>query len=178
MPPIYSIGHSNLKIKDFITLLKENDIELVIDIRRYPSSAVYSTFERENVKEVLTKEGIDYIWKGEIFGGFRDETLEDESPNKGWDVTGFRTYADHALSDEFQEELEEFIDTSESKNIAIMCAESIYWKCYRRILCDWLVAKGKTVIHLRKGEAKKHEISARAFVEEGKVIYPESKDRA
>ena len=176
MPPIYSIGHSNLKIKDFIDLLKENEIELVVDIRRYPSSAVYSTFESENIKEILDKEGIDYIWKGEIFGGFRDETLEDESPNKGWDVTGFRTYADHALSDEFQEELDKLIDILESKNVGIMCAESIYWKCYRRILCDWLVAKGKTVIHLRKGETKKHEISARAVVEDGKVTYPENKD--
>ncbi|MFW5945787.1 MAG: DUF488 family protein [Candidatus Natronoplasma sp.] len=176
MPTIYSIGHSNLKIGDFIALLKENDIELVVDIRRYPSSFVYSTFEEENIKEELDKEGIDYIWKGEIFGGFRDETLGDESPNKGWDATGFRTYADHALSDEFQEELDELIDMSESKNIAIMCAESIYWKCYRRILCDWLVAKGKTVIHLRKGEIKKHEISSRAVVEDGKVTYPENKD--
>jgi len=175
MPPIYSIGHSNLSLEDFITLLKERDIELLVDIRRYPNSVVYSTFERENLEEVLHKEEIDYIWKGDIFGGFRDETLKDESPNKGWDVTGFRTYADHALSDEFQDELDELIDTSESKNVAIMCAESIYWKCYRRILCDWLVAKGKTVIHLRKGQTKKHEISARAVVEDGNVTYPENK---
>ncbi len=172
MPPIYSIGHSNLKIKDFISLLRENDIGLLVDIRRYPRSEFYSDFKRDNLEELLEDEGLDYIWKGEIFGGFRDEVLKEDSPNRAWDATGFRTYADHALSDEFQEELEELISTSESKNVAIMCAESLYWKCYRRILCDWLVANGKTVIHLRKGQTKKHEISARAVVKEGKVTYP------
>jgi len=150
---------------------------LLVDIRRYPDSEVYSSYKKDRLEERLKGQGIEYTWKGDVLGGFRNEIFEDDSPNMGWEATGFRTYADHALSEEFQKELDEIINISESKNIGVMCAESIYWKCYRRILCDWLVAKGKTVIHLRKGETKKHEISARAQVQEGKVIYPECEDR-
>lgn len=175
MPPIYSVGHSNLKINDLIDLLKENDIELLVDIRRYPGSEVYSYYKKDELEEYLENEGIEYSWKGDILGGFRHEIFNEDSPNKGWDATGFRTYADYALSDKFQEEIDKLIDISESKNIAVMCAESIYWKCYRRILCDWLLAKGKDVIHLRKGQTKKHEISDRAVVKEEKVTYPEDK---
>ncbi len=176
MPPIYSLGHSNLSLEEFIALLKGESIDLLVDIRRCPGAETYSTFKRDNLEEVLEESGIDYNWKGDIFGGYRDETLGDKSPNKGWDVTGFRTYADHALTDEFQEGLDELIEISESEKIGIMCAESIYWKCYRRILCDWLVAKGKEVIHLRKGETKEHKISSRAVVRDGKVTYPENKE--
>jgi len=154
MSPIYSVGHSELKLKDFLALIKDKDIDVIVDIRRFPDSEVYSSYCREELKEILDREGIKYLWKGDALGGYREETLEERSPNDGWDVTGFKTYADHALSDEFQQELEELIEMSNSKNIAIMCAESIYWRCYRRILCDWLVTKGKKVVHLRKGEGK------------------------
>ncbi len=172
MSPIYSVGHSELKLKDFLALIKDKDIDVIVDIRRFPDSEVYSSYCREELKEILDREGIKYLWKGDALGGYREETLEERSPNDGWDVTGFKTYADHALSDEFQQELEELIEMSNSKNIAIMCAESIYWRCYRRILCDWLLTKGKKVVHLRKGEEKEHEITARAVVKEGKVTYP------
>ncbi|MBS3781360.1 MAG: DUF488 domain-containing protein [Candidatus Thermoplasmatota archaeon] len=176
MPPIYSIGHSNLKLGDFLALLREKDIELVVDVRRFPRSELYSSYRKDKIKEVLGNEGIEYIWKGEVLGGFRDEALGDDSPNRGWDVTGFQTYADHALSYEFQQELDELIDISESKDLAIMCAESIYWKCYRRILCDWLVVKGVRVIHLRKGSEEEHELTQRAVVDEDRVIYPKKED--
>lgn len=172
--PIYSLGHSNLTLKKFIDLLRQVDIDIVVDIRRYPDAEVYSDFKKENLEGTLERSGMEYIWKGDILGGYRGETLRDESPNKAWEATGFRTYADHALSDEFQRELDELIKLSESKIVGIMCAESIYWKCYRRILCDWLVARDKTVIHLRRGETKEHEMSSRADVTDGKVTYPEN----
>ncbi|KXA91006.1 hypothetical protein AKJ64_05045, partial [candidate division MSBL1 archaeon SCGC-AAA259E17] len=108
-------------------------------------------------------------------GGYRSGGLGENSPNQAWNSEGFRAYADHALSGEFQEALDDLIEISESKRLAIMCAEKFFWKCHRRILCDWIHARGKKVVHILDGEKREHKLTDFATVDEGKVIYPTGK---
>ncbi|KXA98709.1 hypothetical protein AKJ39_00985, partial [candidate division MSBL1 archaeon SCGC-AAA259J03] len=145
---IYSIGHSTRSLEELLELLGENGIKVLVDVRRFPKSKRHPHFNRGKLSEGLEERGLEYCWMGEALGGYRSGGLGENSPNQAWNSEGFRAYADHALSGEFQEALDDLIEISESKRLVIMCAEKFFWKCHRRILCDWIHARGKKVVHI------------------------------
>ncbi len=170
--PIYSLGHSDYRSDTFMDLLIKKEIEVLIDIRRYPNSDIYTYFSKDDLKNDLKLADIKYVWKGEELGGYREEMMEEDPLNDAWDYSGYRAYAGHAFSTEFQDSLETLLDLSDKKQIAIMCAETNYKKCYRRILCDWLLAKEKKVIHIMENKEIEHEFTDFAIIHDDKVVYP------
>lgn len=170
--PIYSLGHSDRSLKRFFELLYDKKIKVLIDIRRVPNSSIYNDFSKNVLKNEFESKKIEYRWRGEEFGGYREEMMKERPINDAWNSSGLRAYADHAFSEEFQEGLEELLNISNEKKTAIMCAETDFKKCYRRILCDWLVAKEKEVIHVLEDEEIKHELTDFAVIHQGKVVYP------
>ena len=92
---VHTIGHSTRAIEDFALLLKAHNIELVVDVRRWPSSRRYPHFCREALVEYLRNETIDYLWREDL-GGFRKPSAD--SQNTAWKVGAFRAYADFMLT--------------------------------------------------------------------------------
>jgi len=171
----FSIGHSNRRVSELISLLKKYNIQVLIDVRRWPRSRKYPHFNHEVLRERLEKEGIKYLWLGRELGGYRKDGLGDKSPNKAWSSMGFRNYADHALSGEFRRGIEQILVYAERWNVAYMCAEKFYWRCHRRIISDYLVAKGHKVTHIvDRQEVRDHKLPRFARIVNGRLIYPGS----
>lgn len=171
MSRIHTIGHSTRSIDSFIELLLKNKIEALVDIRRFPASRRHPQFNAKHLAESLGEKGIGYIHL-EGLGGRRK--AEPDSVNTGWDVEGFRGYADYAATPEFQLALDELLEKAENTPVVIMCAEAVFWQCHRRIVADVLVARGHEVLHIiDENPPKPHSLTEFARVDNaGQVTYP------
>ena len=169
---IFTIGHSNLSFERFVSLLKEHEIGLVADVRRYPSSRKFPHFNRPVLSELLAAENIDYLWL-ESLGGRRRSEKGAESVNIGLKSIGFRNYADYMATEEFRRAISKLLSAAAQSRTAVMCAEKLYWKCHRRLLSDYLLSQGIEVIHIIEHcRFLSHELSPYAVVTESRVIYP------
>ena len=133
----YTIGHSNLSIEEFIEQLKKFGIEVVVDVRRFPTSK-HEHFKRENLEEFLKREGIDYVWLGKYLGGYRGD------------------YAKYMESEDFKRGIKELLKLRDKK-VAIMCAERFYMRCHRKYISEYLEALGFEVYHIQRGKAYRHK---------------------
>ncbi|MEM3072418.1 MAG: DUF488 domain-containing protein [Candidatus Bathyarchaeia archaeon] len=172
MSRLLTVGHSTRSLEEFIELLRENYVKILVDVRRYPVSRRYPHFNQEKLAEILPKHAIRYEWLGEELGGFRRPALED-SPNKAWRSGGFRNYADHTLTVQFREGVEKLLKLTEEGEVAFMCAEKQYWRCHRRIISDYLTVKGHVVIHIvEKGRVEPHNLTGFCRIVDGELRYP------
>ena len=169
---IFTVGHSNLSIEQFVSLLKEHDIGLVADIRRYPSSRKFPHFNRPILRELLAAESINYLWL-ESLGGRRHAGKDSKSLNVGLKSIGFRNYADYMSTEEFRRAVDELLTAAAQSCTAVMCAEKLYFKCHRRLLSDYLVSQGMEIIHIMEpSRTSSHELSPYAVATESGLIYP------
>jgi len=170
---LFTIGHSNRSLEDFLSLLHEFNIRALADIRRFPSSRHFPHFNRNTLHASLAKNGVHYVWL-ETLGGRRRTGLGEASPNKGLTSPQMRNYADYLLSTEGEQAIEELLILAARTTTAVMCAEKFFWRCHRRLLCDCLVARGVQVFHiLGPCECRPHRVSSSAAVTpEGKVTHP------
>ncbi|MGD9077330.1 MAG: DUF488 domain-containing protein [Desulfobacteraceae bacterium] len=171
---LFTIGHSNRSLEEFRHLLEAFQIRIIADVRRFPSSRKFPHFNRDTLREHLDAQGIHYAWF-EALGGLRHAGKNDISPNMGLKSPAFRNYADHMMTKEFQGAVQALLSVAERERTAIMCAEKFFWKCHRRLLSDFLIAKGVAVEHiLEPGNLRSHKLTSGAIVtEEGRVLYPE-----
>lgn len=168
---VYTIGHSTHPLDRFVALLAQHQIEELLDIRRFPGSRKHPQFHRDNLAAVLPESSLEYRWL-EVLGGRRHKRQED-SPNQGLRNKSFRNYADYMLTAEFQEGATQLLDAARQKRTAIMCAEGLFWRCHRRLVSDFLTAKGVTVQHIMpSGELRPHTLTSGAAIENGRVTYP------
>ncbi len=148
---------------------------MLVDVRAFPVSTRNPQFNKENLKESLFQNDIEYVWLGREFGGYRkkSEGLGESSPNKGWKVEGFRIYVDYMLTDIFKSAADQLINLSENKTVTYMCAEKFYWRCHRRLISDYLLSRGHKVWHIIESDKlRKHELTKFAQVKEGILTYP------
>jgi uncharacterized protein (DUF488 family) len=170
---IYTIGHSNRSLEDFLALLKEFAIQALADIRSQPGSRKFPHFNLENLEAVLPGHGVKYLWLPKL-GGWRKTRKGFDSPNVGLTSPGFRSYADYMAEAEFRKGVGELLVVASESKTAYMCAEALYWQCHRRLLSDYLVAQGMEVLHiLGPKNLRPHKITEGALVtQQGNVIYP------
>ena len=169
---VFTIGHSNLALEQFLALLAQYGIEALVDIRRFPSSRKYPHFNEKNLAATLQEAGIKYRWM-EALGGRRPKRKGFVSPNEGLENESFRNYADYMMTEEFQEAVEELLAIAGRKRTAIMCAESVYWRCHRRLVSDFLSAHGVAVQHIfPSGDLRAHQPTPGAKFGAGRVTYP------
>jgi uncharacterized protein (DUF488 family) len=165
---MYTIGHSVHEADEFLGLLHAHDIELLVDVRRYPASRRVPQFNSGVLAETLGSGGIGYEHV-EPLGGRRSPAPD--SPNTGWRNQQFRGYADHMASEEFQSALAAL--EAERRRSAVMCAEAQRVNCHRRLIADALVAHGHQVLHIDgRGNTSPHELTDFALVSGGRVSYP------
>jgi uncharacterized protein (DUF488 family) len=168
---VHTIGHSTRGIEDFAQLLRTHDIELIVDVRRWPSSRRYPHFRREALAASLSISGIEYIWRSDL-GGFRKPSAD--SQNTGWKVGAFRAYADFMLTPGFEKIMQEMEQLVASKRIAIMCAEAVPWRCHRQLLADAFVVRGSSVRHIMDHGCYEHKLPAFAIPKGTEIYYPAS----
>jgi uncharacterized protein (DUF488 family) len=168
---VHTIGHSTRAIEDFALLLKAHDIELVVDVRRWPSSRRYPHFRREALVEYLRNESIDYLWREDL-GGFRKPSAD--SQNTAWKVGAFRAYADFMLTPGFEKIMQEMEQLVANKRIAIMCAEAVPWRCHRQLLADAFLVRGFSVRHIMNDGCYEHRLPPFALPKGTKIFYPAS----
>jgi uncharacterized protein (DUF488 family) len=172
MSSVYTIGHSTREIEEFIALLKEHDIPLLIDVRRFPGSRRHPQFNKEAFAQSLKDADIDYRHM-KILGGRRNQP-EKNSANDGWRSEGFRAYADYLNTHEGQKAMSELVELSRNTVYALMCAEALYWRCHRQLIADALLAREINVYHImHPGEVDQHSLNDMAqIVDDGRIIYP------
>ena len=169
--PLLTVGHSNHEEADFLGLLRGAGIELVVDVRRHPSSRRLPQFNRSALAASLKEAGIDYEWMGEGLGGRRDPVPD--SVNDAWDDLMARGYADHMGTEVFAAALAELERLAAQRHTAIMCAESDWHQCHRRLISDAVLLRGRSVLQLREtGELEPHELTTAARIMSGRVSYP------
>lgn len=164
---VHTIGHSTRTIGAITELLKVHQIEMVVDVRRWPASRRLPHFNREALKAALMPEGIDYIWRGDL-GGFRKPARD--SPNSAWKVGAFRAYADFMLTPEFQTIITEVEELAATQRIALLCAEAVPWRCHRQLLADAFFVREWTVRHIMDNGCHEHKLPPFAQLQ-GKQIY-------
>ena len=128
---VWTIGHSNRSLAEFLDLLKLYNVELVVDVRRWPTSKKFPHFAFAALADPLREAGIELVWLGDLLGGYR----------KG----GYEAYTG---TPDFQRGLELLEQRAAFRRTAVMCAELLYFRCHRRFIADALVRRGWRVIHV------------------------------
>jgi len=133
---IWTIGHSNRSKEEFLNLLREHLIEVLADIRSFPTSKI-EHFKKENLEKWLPENGVEYVWLGKELGGYR----------KGG-------YKRHMRTKLFREGVQKLLEIARQKRTCMMCMEKNPKYCHRRFLSAYLERKGVEVIHIiEKGQA-------------------------
>jgi uncharacterized protein (DUF488 family) len=109
-------------------------------------------FNAESMPGSLASFGIAYEHMpalGGLRGRIREVAFE---TNAFWENASFHNYADYAMTPAFRVALGELVARGEGRRCAIMCAESVWWRCHRRIITDYLLAGGHDVFHILGGD--------------------------
>jgi uncharacterized protein (DUF488 family) len=172
--PFYTIGHGRRPVGEFIDLLRSVEVTLLVDVRTVPGSRTNPQYNRDQLAQTLASSEIDYEHVAAL-GGLRGRERHVPSHlNAYWENESFHNYADYATSDRFRDGLENLRERGRRQRCAIACAETVWWRCHRRIITDHLLAAGETVFHLlAPGRVEAATINLAARVQaDGKVIYP------
>lgn len=169
-PPVFTLGHSTRKLSEFISIIKKYKIEEIADVRTIPRSRKNPQFNETHLFKFLKKHGIKYEhMKG--LGGLRRPNKD--SPNLYWRNASFRGFADYMQAKAFSDSLSALIKAAKKRNVAIMCAEAVPWRCHRSLIADALLVKGIKVMHIfSTTNIREHTMTKSAKVSKGKVTYP------
>ena len=168
---VHTIGHSTRTTAALVELLREGGVDLVADVRRFPRSRTNPQFNAEALGPALRKEGIGYRHLAALGG--RRSSAGAPSRNTLWREAAFRAYSDYAETAEFRAGFDQLLALAAEHSIAIMCAEAVWWRCHRRIVADYLLARGVEVRHiLGRGKIEPATLTPGAVVEaEGRLSY-------
>ena len=174
MLPIFTIGHSTRTLGELVALLRQVDVDLLVDVRSIPRSRTTPQFNKDVLPEALAPEHIGYEHLAALGGRRHRPRGAPASENSYWRVLAFRNYADYAETDPFRAGLAELLVLARKHRCAIMCAEAVWWRCHRRIIADYLLALGIPVEHIMApGKVTPATLTPGAVVQaDGTVRYP------
>jgi uncharacterized protein (DUF488 family) len=167
---LLTVGHGTLPADAFVTLLRGAGVERLVDVRTAPGSRRNPAFRRDEMARWLPAAGVAYRWEPAL-GGFRRPVAG--SPNRALRHPAFRGYADHMRTPAFREALDRLLAEAADARVAVMCAESLWWRCHRRLLADaCLLLCGVPVVHLgHDGRLELHRPTEEARVEGDVLVY-------
>ena len=154
-------------------VLRTGAVELVVDARTVPRSRTNPQYNFDVLPDSLAEWQVGYRRMAEL-GGLRGRSQAVPAEVNGyWENRSFHNYADYALSEEFERGLEQLMAVSGERRTAIMCAEAVWWRCHRRIIADYLLLRGRDVIHLMgEGNAVPATMTPAARERDGRLVYP------
>ena len=147
-------------------------VQVVVDIRRFPGSRSNPDVHRESMSAWLPAAGIGYRWE-ERLGGRRRLPAGEPVADGWWTVAHFAAYAAHTRTPEFGAALDEVLAESETSTVAVLCSESVWWRCHRRLVADVAVLGRRVpVTHLMPdGRLAAHRPSPGAVLEAGGELH-------
>jgi uncharacterized protein (DUF488 family) len=170
---LFTIGHSTRALSEFVEILRNAGVDFVVDVRTVPRSRTNPQYNFDVLPDELIASHIAYERISKL-GGLRgrSRTVPPEV-NGYWENQSFHNYADYALSDDFERGLDHLRALASKRNVAIMCAEAVWWRCHRRIIADYLVHLGWSVIHLMGDDrSEPARITYAARERDGHLVYP------
>ncbi|MBM0279603.1 DUF488 domain-containing protein [Micromonospora tarensis] len=151
MGELLTVGHGTADRVRLGELLTEAGVVRLVDVRRYPASRSNPDVQREELERWLPERGIDYRWEPRL-GGRRHIPVGQPQPDTWWTVEAFRAYAAYTRTPEFDLALAEVLTDVSTGTTAVMCSESLWWRCHRRLIADVAVLGHETpVTHLLPG---------------------------
>ncbi len=155
---LLTFGHGTATAGRMTELLRSVSVAVLIDVRTAPGSRRNPAVARAEMERWLPEAGISYRWDKRL-GGFRKAAPD--SPDTVWREDMFRGYAAHMRTEEFQVAIDEVLVQAGTDRTVVMCAESLWWRCHRRLLADFAVAsRGEPVRHLlHDGRIEEHRLS-------------------
>jgi uncharacterized protein (DUF488 family) len=169
---LLTVGHGRLDEEGLGSLLAGAGVELLVDVRRFPGSRANPAVSRDALPSWLPEAGIDYRWEEQLGG--RRKLPADDDVDPWWQVDAFRAYAAHTRTDEFTDALGDLLADAAERRVAVMCSESVWWRCHRRVVADVAaLAHGVDVRHLmHDGRLTAHRPSEGARVRsDGLVVW-------
>lgn len=149
MTTVLTVGHGTRSTEELVATLRAAGVCRLVDVRRFPGSRRHPHFSREALERSLHERGIAYEWWGEELGGRRPPRSGPASRHSALINKAFQGYADHMDTSAFRDTLARLEAHAQSEPpLAIMCAETLWWRCHRRMIADALAMHGVTVVHL------------------------------
>jgi len=149
--PFFTIGHSDRTLDRFTELLRTAEVQLVVDVRRFPGSRHSPQFNQDALAVALPQRHLAYRHVPDL-GGRRATSTDIASDVNGlWRNQSFHNYADYALSAQFRTGLRQLREWGHRRRTVVMCSEAVWWRCHRRIIADQLLAQSEAVYHIMDG---------------------------
>jgi uncharacterized protein (DUF488 family) len=168
---LLTYGHGTDSSERTTLTLREAAVSSIVDIRIAPGSRRHPQFARAALEEWLPEAGIAYRWEKRL-GGFRKPGPD--NPDIAWREDMFRGYAEYMRSAEFAAAIDGVLAETGERQVAVMCSESLWWRCHRRLLADFaMLARGVEVRHLlHDGRLDEHRPSPGVRLrDDGLLIY-------
>ena len=148
---VYSIGHSNHTFEHFASLLRQHEVDCIVDVRSSPWSRYAPQFNREVLGPALAAHGVEYVFLGAELGGRPDG-------DEFYDDEGHVLYGAVAETSRFKAGIEALEAHAQARLVAIMCSEEDPSDCHRRLLvARVLQGRDAPVGHIRSDGRVKSE---------------------
>jgi uncharacterized protein (DUF488 family) len=169
-----TIGHSKRGLEEFLGMLREARVDLLIDVRSFPRSRTNPAYNTDRLPDELEPVQIGYRHCPDLGGRRNRQAGIDDDVNALWRVRSFHNYADYALGETFGAAFETLVRLGGERRVALMCAEAVWWRCHRRLIADYLLLNGHVVEHLMGPGQTDAAVATPGAVrtEAGKVVYP------
>jgi uncharacterized protein (DUF488 family) len=161
---VHTIGHGTRPAEDLVEMLRRGGVETLVDVRRFPGSRRNPQYNRGALEQTLAAAGIRYV-HAEALGGRRTGEPGEER-FACIRTPAFRSYAARMGSAEWQDALASALA---EPSPCLMCAETVWWRCHRRLIAELLVARGHEVLHLLPGRVERHRLSDDAEARHGRL---------
>jgi uncharacterized protein (DUF488 family) len=172
--PLLTVGHGPDDRNRLGDRLTAAGIEQLVDVRRFPGSRSNPDVGQEALAGWLPARGVGYRWEPRL-GGRRRLPAGEPVADRWWTVDQFAAYAAHTRTAEFAAALDEVLAAAGTQRVAVMCSESVWWRCHRRLIADVVVlGRGLPVDHLMPdGRLAPHQPAAGAVRDpDGTVRWP------
>lgn len=171
--PIYTVGHSTRSIEEFVEILRQGNVQRLVDVRSIPRSRTNPQYNLGALPAALSAWQIRHTIIPELGGRRSRQKAVPPEINGWWQNRSFHNYADYAMSEEFRIGLDRLIELSLEAPCAIMCSEAVWWRCHRRIIADYLLLQGRVVLHLMgNGRIERATRTPAAEVAGDVLVYP------
>jgi uncharacterized protein (DUF488 family) len=167
---LLTVGHGTLPADELAALLAGHGVALLVDVRSYPGSRRHPQFGRAEMAAWVPEAGVAYRWDPRL-GGRRP--VRADSVNVALRNAAFRGYADHMTTPEFRQALDDVLADAAGRRTAVMCSESLWWRCHRRLLSDAATLVGRAAVtHLmHDGRTVPHPLTDGVRLEGDHLVY-------
>lgn len=172
-PTVVTFGHGTADAAEITALLSGVGVQELVDVRTAPGSRHNPDSAREAMARWLPDAGIGYRWEPRLGGWRRVPKSSAQSPDSALRNESLRSYAGHMRTTEFRAAIDELLAAAAGHQVAVMCAETVWWRCHRKLIADYLtLVRAVEVRHLmHDGKLRPHRPTAEARLAGDVLVY-------